>query len=277
MAESADGGAVSPEDIIERAPDPEEQILSKERQTQRAPAQCLLVNELAPTEVESLVGISQWEVSSAGGAPTEAMGQGMARQSMVMGTVTERDDTIAWLDDGVAAVQEIIGQRPQDAEELSQECIKVGTRLLLGSDKDAWNLLDSNSSHDGICAVVSCSTSANFPSQAFEDLGIQHLTVDKENEFLFPKAYEEVKAFIEASIEKSKIEGLPAGRVLVHCAKGDNRSCAVCVAWLMSSEGMSLTAAVQLIFRDRPIVLTNDQFVEQLVVYAEEDERLRLE
>jgi len=60
------------------------------------------------------------------------------------------------------------------------------------------------------------------------------------------------------------------GRALVHCELGVNRSAALAVAYLVESEGVTLTQAVRRVRIDRPNVLRNDGFRRQLVRFAAE-------
>lgn len=64
------------------------------------------------------------------------------------------------------------------------------------------------------------------------------------------------------------VRAAPAGDVLVHCVEGRNRSATLCVAWLMVEGRLPLTAAVRYVFERRPIILTNQSFVDQLVALA---------
>ena len=61
------------------------------------------------------------------------------------------------------------------------------------------------------------------------------------------------------------------GSVLVHCHEGENRSAALVVAYLMVEERMSLHEAVEQVWSRRPIVLSNDSFVDQLFDLAERE------
>jgi len=60
------------------------------------------------------------------------------------------------------------------------------------------------------------------------------------------------------------------GRALVHCELGVNRSATLAVAYLVDSEGVTLTQAVRQVRIDRPNVLCNDGFRRQLVRFAAE-------
>lgn len=59
-----------------------------------------------------------------------------------------------------------------------------------------------------------------------------------------------------------------AGRALVHCAAGRNRSATIAVAAVMLHERAPLSMLVRRLMRRRPIVLTNPSFRDQLVTLA---------
>ena len=58
------------------------------------------------------------------------------------------------------------------------------------------------------------------------------------------------------------------GIALVHCALGINRSAAVCVAYLMADQKVTLLKAVQTVKNKRRLCLTNKGFLIQLINYA---------
>ena len=60
------------------------------------------------------------------------------------------------------------------------------------------------------------------------------------------------------------------GKVLVYCARGVNRSAAICVAYLIEREHMDLCEAVNAVAFARGHVLTNPGFRKQLVTFAAE-------
>ena len=78
---------------------------------------------------------------------------------------------------------------------------------------------------------------------------------------------EDACAFIKEQLAASA----PNGCVLVHCHEGKNRSAALVVAYLMVEERMSLYEAVEQVWSRRPIVLSNDSFVDQLIDLAERE------
>ena len=73
--------------------------------------------------------------------------------------------------------------------------------------------------------------------------------------------YGAAKHFIDKALHQG-------GRVLVHCELGINRSGAICVAYMMESERLPLLAAIKRIKNDRPTVLVNEGFQQQLIDFA---------
>ena len=59
------------------------------------------------------------------------------------------------------------------------------------------------------------------------------------------------------------------GCVLIHCHEGKNRSATLAIAYLMVEHRMRLADAVEHVWRRRPIVLSNESFIDQLVDLAE--------
>merc|ERR1711924_453190 len=51
--------------------------------------------------------------------------------------------------------------------------------------------------------------------------------------------------------------------VLVHCVWGVSRSTAICMAWLMSSQGLSVEEAAAKVKAARPCVKPNEDFLSQ--------------
>merc|ERR1712176_580699 len=84
---------------------------------------------------------------------------------------------------------------------------------------------------------------------------------DDENYPLLDQHLHEVEAFILSQKALHR-------KVLVHCFAGINRSGAICAAYLMRQEGLSLMQAVRLMIEKRGFVLANSGFVYQLVVLA---------
>lgn len=58
------------------------------------------------------------------------------------------------------------------------------------------------------------------------------------------------------------------GRVLIHCYQGVNRSAVICLAYLMVSRRWSMMRAVRRVRAQRPFILSNTGFQEQLIEFA---------
>ena len=60
------------------------------------------------------------------------------------------------------------------------------------------------------------------------------------------------------------------GRVLIHCEMGVNRSAALCIAYLMEHQDLTLIQAIREVKISRPVILLNESFRRQLYNFAEE-------
>lgn len=80
---------------------------------------------------------------------------------------------------------------------------------------------------------------------------------------LLSKHSEEAFALIDAAIASS-----PSAKVLVHCFSGQNRSAALCIAYLVAKRAERLVSAVKRLYTQRPTILTNKWFRLQLVQLA---------
>jgi protein-tyrosine phosphatase len=54
------------------------------------------------------------------------------------------------------------------------------------------------------------------------------------------------------------------GVVLVHCRRGISRSPALCIGYLMEKKGYTYEAALELVTKQRPVVMVNPGFAQQL-------------
>lgn len=109
---------------------------------------------------------------------------------------------------------------------------------------------------NGISAVLSLGT-GNVAAQPVTVCCVDLL--DLEDELLLPLLRECV-AFIDAALDST-------GAVLVHCAYGQSRSAAVCVAYLMATHRMPLQAAYDAVQHARPCVNINVGFLRQLALF----------
>jgi predicted protein tyrosine phosphatase len=181
-------------------------------------------------------------------------------------------------------------QRGTLASETEDERLRVpallgkSQRILLGDLGTVESLLECRAGDTSpigsflqthpVGAVLVCmgSDAAAAVSREFEKKKLVYLglgkCVDKEGYPLLANHLNESCAFIEAQLDATA----PANKsVLVHCHEGKNRSAALCVAYLMVKERMPLTKAVAHVWQQRPIILDNQSFVDQLVCLAEEE------
>ncbi|KAL3669013.1 hypothetical protein V7S43_006299 [Phytophthora oleae] len=83
--------------------------------------------------------------------------------------------------------------------------------------------------------------------------------LDMEDEVLISH-FEECIEFLE----KHLIQGSP---VLVHCVYGQSRSAAICVAYLMATQGKTLLEAYDVVQKARPCISINPGFLRQLELF----------
>ena len=79
---------------------------------------------------------------------------------------------------------------------------------------------------------------------------------------VFPKAFQFLNKYAHP---KSKLKT----NVLIHCAAGVSRSATTLIGWLMSTFGMPLSSAVELLQSKRPIVNPNYGFMKMLREYEQ--------
>jgi len=72
-------------------------------------------------------------------------------------------------------------------------------------------------------------------------------------------------------IDRAKKDG---GRVFVHCEMGINRSGAICAAYMMLDQEMTLTQTLRLIKMERASLICNDGFQRQLIEFARDHDLL---
>jgi hypothetical protein len=151
-------------------------------------------------------------------------------------------------------------------------------RLLLGDLGTVGSLLEGDGTEDidrylqqhPVRAVLVCmgADAARAVSKQFKKRGLDYLglegCVDEEGYPLLERHLEASNAFIREKL----LAAAPDGCVLVHCHEGKNRSCALCVAFLMVQHRMRLTEAIQHVWSKRPMVLSNESFLQQLIDLA---------
>jgi len=177
-----------------------------------------------------------------------------------------------WLRDGMLSANEILQGRGEDPESRSVHRAEIGSRYLVGSIEDAWEILDGGDATEGVVAVVNLfggKACENVVQGPLSKLGISYLGIDAEDIESYPLIANHLD-----TVQKF-VAGLPKqGKVFIHCREGRNRSCAICVALLLVDEQWMLRSALQHMVKQRPIALTNASFVEQLVVLAHDRQLL---
>lgn len=142
--------------------------------------------------------------------------------------------------------------------------------LYLGdySDADSLGMLkELGITHILNCA--GCSSNVNQSRHKFLNGGntgikaYHQFDADDRLTYQMSQHFKEAIDFIESAREKG-------GKVLVYCAKGMNRSAAVCVAYVMTYKRQGLFETAREVQRQRGRILTNKGFQEQLVIYAKQ-------
>ena len=64
-------------------------------------------------------------------------------------------------------------------------------------------------------------------------------------------------------------------RILIHCMAGMNRSPTIAIAYMMSQLNMDLLTSIQLFVKQRPWILSNKSFKQQLILYAHKIGKLK--
>ena len=116
-------------------------------------------------------------------------------------------------------------------------------------------------------SAAAAAVAKDLKKRGIEYIGLDGC-VDEEGYALIANHEQAACAFIKEQLTKAAPS---KGSVLVHCHEGKNRSAALVVAYLMVEERMSLYEAVEQVWSRRPIVLSNDSFVDQLIDLAERE------
>lgn len=143
--------------------------------------------------------------------------------------------------------------------------------VLIGNKQDAHNirmLQRLKVTHVLNCAAKPESRYDGYKNP-YEETGIKYLGIEACDNEYYPilMHFCQAKAFIDGCLREQ-------GRVLVHCEMGVNRSGAICVAYTMVHEGISLLQALRLVKFERPVLLCNEGFQKQLIEFAREKELL---
>ena len=124
----------------------------------------------------------------------------------------------------------------------------------------------------GITHVLNCAAEPNYENENLEEespysknTGLEYCSFPGKDIHGYPilRHFPKAKEFIDAA----KING---GKVLVHCEMGINRSAAICVAYILVDEKLTLLEVIKRVKRERRVILVNESFQRQLVEFAME-------
>jgi dual specificity phosphatase 12 len=159
------------------------------------------------------------------------------------------------------AVQEIVRNRQFGLPSLQTPAELMG-HVFLG---DASAAMDTETlAAMGIAAILNCASGAVLTNRDYYDSSVAYLEFEAEDHpdyDLLGMHFEETKAFLDACIAQNR-------SALVHCAAGINRSATLAVAYFMYTAKVDLVSAVKHCFGKRPIILCNESFINQLVMFA---------
>ena len=141
--------------------------------------------------------------------------------------------------------------------------------LLIGNKGDAYNfslLKGRRITHILNCAAV---PTYDKPKNPYENTEIKYLGFEACDNEHYPimMHFRLARAFIDSCLREG-------GRVLVHCEMGVNRSGAICVAYVMVHEQITLLQALRKVKYERPVLLCNEGFQKQLIKFAKERDLL---
>ena len=123
----------------------------------------------------------------------------------------------------------------------------------------------------GITHVLNCAGRSSYEDEYFEESpyaknsGLEYCAFEAEDNYGYPILMHFLKAkeFIDAAKENG-------GKVLVHCEMGINRSAAICIAYILVDEKLTLLEVIKRVKRERRVILVNESFQKQLVQFAGE-------
>ena len=146
--------------------------------------------------------------------------------------------------------------------------------LYIGNMQDAHNM--SLLKRLRITHVLNCAMKTDYSSESFGKespydpaSGIEYLGFEAHDNEVYPifTHYPAARNFID----QAKLSG---GKVLVHCELGINRSGALCTAYLMVEEKLTLLPALRQIKLQRRAFLCNEGFQKQLIQFARQRQLL---
>lgn len=126
--------------------------------------------------------------------------------------------------------------------------------LFVGSAGGASNFVELKNKE--ITHILNLAPTAvkNFFKDDFIYMTLNVLDLPK---FQLDQYFEDCIDFISSAVESK-------GRCFVHCNAGVSRSVTICIAYLMKTEGLDFTSALEKIRLTRPQAQPNEGFVEQL-------------
>ena len=120
----------------------------------------------------------------------------------------------------------------------------------------------------GITHVLNCAAEPNYEvgfdeSPYSKNTGLHYCAFEARDNDEYPILMHFLKA--KEFIDGAKVNG---GKVLVHCEMGINRSAAICVAYILVDEKLTLLEVIKRVKRQRRVILLNEGFQKRLVEFA---------
>ena len=147
---------------------------------------------------------------------------------------------------------------------------KLLEHLYIGGMSNATNvkqLRDIGITHVINMAAGYCHTGSNFYDKNVKYMGIN---AEDDEGYNIMKHHEEVYKFIEDARKSG-------GKAFIHCLMGVNRSGSLAVSYIMVHKHIGPISAARLVRRTRQILLTNRQFQQQLIEFANAQRLLDLD
>jgi len=139
---------------------------------------------------------------------------------------------------------------------------RIEEDLFLGGRRSAHDVEKLSSL--GITHVLNCAGKDLGIDQSFygNEFILKSIEAEDSEDFpIIPKFFEESKEFLIDAHEKK-------GKVLIACGAGVNRSATICVAYHMWRRQIKVTKAIEEVFQNRKMILSNEGFRGLLVDLA---------
>ena len=166
-----------------------------------------------------------------------------------------------------SAIKEFIRHRRFGDPILTAPAPLIPGQLYLG---DASHAMDTEMLEKfGITAVLNCASGACITNEEYygKDFTYHEFGAEDSGDYQMAPHTVEAHEFFTRCMEEGR-------SVLVHCAAGINRSAFIAIYLYMVATGTPLVNAVRHCFALRPIILSNDGFIDQLVELAEREGRI---